>query len=98
MSTLSLYYQSLHVLNCCLNFSEAQKLAPHSGLRPARPTEHPVEPEEAEEGDVALPVPRPPPVHTDDRPHTSGGLLGLGIDRLPADTIDEGNILYKLHK
>ena len=98
MFTLSLYYQSLHVLNSHLNFSEAQKSAPHSGLRPARPAEHPVEPEEAEEGGATLPVHRTTPVHTDERPQTSGGLPGLGIDRLPADMTDKGNILYKLDK
>ena len=98
ISTLSLYYQSLHVLNSHLNFSEAQKPAPHSGLGPARPAEHPVDPEEADEGEATLPVDRTPPVHTDERPQTSGGLPGLGIDMLPADIIDEGNILYKLDK
>ena len=86
------------MLNSQLNFSEAQKPAPHSSLGPARLAEHPVEPEEAEEGEAALSVHRTPPVHTDERPQTSGGLPGLGIDRLPADMIDKGNILYKLDK
>ena len=100
MSTLSLYYQSLHVLNSCLNFSDTQKPAPHSGLRPVRPVELPVEHEEAGEGEAeaALPVHRTPPAHTDEIPQTSGGLPGLAIDWLPADMIDEDKILYHLDK
>ena len=83
-----------------MNFSEGQKPAPCSGLGPDRPAEWPVEPEEAEEGEAkaALPVQRTPPAHTDETPLTSGGLPSLGLDRLPADMIDKGKILYKLDK
>ena len=97
---MSLYYQSLHVLNSYLNFSEAQKPAPCSGLGPARPAECSVEPEEAKEGEAKTPLPihRTLPAHGDDTPQTSGGLPGLGLDRLSPDMIDEGKILYKLDK
>ena len=85
-----------------MNFSEAQKPAPHSGLGPAIPAECPVESEEADEpeGEAEAPIPicRTPPAHGDDTRQTSGGLPGLGLDRFPPDMIDEGKILYKLDK
>ena len=88
------------MLNSNLNFSEAQKPAPHSGLGPARPAECPVEPEEAQEGEAKAPLPihKTLPACGDDTPQTSGGLPGLGLDRLPPDTIYEGKTLYKLDK
>ena len=88
------------MLNSCLNL--AQKTASHSGLGSARPAEHPIEPEEADEPEgeakAQLPIYTAPLVCGDHTPQTSDGLLGLGLDRLPPDMIDEGKILYKLGK
>ena len=94
----------MHIECGLQNFSEAQKPAPHSDLGPARPAECPQEPEETNElegeAEAPLPIHTTAPAHGDSTPQASGGLPGLGLDRLPPDTIDEGKIdlVYKLGK